>query len=135
MRFVLDASIALCWLYRDEQDNRADTALGFLRAQSYGLVPTLWWYEIRNAALVGTRRNRISEQDLSDFLVDINDLPIIAGELSDEEAVFTLARRHRLTFYDACYLELASRERLPLATLDRAMAEAATAEGVVLIGA
>jgi predicted nucleic acid-binding protein len=32
--------------------------------------------------------------------------------------LMTLARRHRLTVYDAAYLELALRENLPLLTLD-----------------
>ena len=46
----------------------------------------------------------------------------------------TLARRHRLTVYDAAYLELAVRERLDLATLDENLAEAARREGVAVIG-
>jgi predicted nucleic acid-binding protein len=46
----------------------------------------------------------------------------------------TLARRHRLTVYDAAYLELALREALPMATLDEALASAARAEGVSLVG-
>jgi predicted nucleic acid-binding protein len=45
-----------------------------------------------------------------------------------------LARRHRLTVYDAAYLELALREVVPLATLDQALAAAAQAEGVSLVG-
>ena len=52
----------------------------------------------------------------------------------DETHVLTLARRHRLTVYDAAYLELAAREALPLATLDAQLATAAQAEQVALIG-
>ena len=54
--------------------------------------------------------------------------------MPSEHGVLTLARRHRLTFYDAAYLELAVREALPLATLDQALATAARAEGVPLVG-
>jgi len=46
----------------------------------------------------------------------------------------TLARRHRLTVYDAAYRELALREALPMATLDAALASAARAEMVLLVG-
>lgn len=46
-----------------------------------------------------------------------------------------LAQRHRLTFYDAAYLELAQRERIELATLDAALIRAAASEGVALVGA
>ncbi len=49
--------------------------------------------------------------------------------------VLALARRHRLTFYDAAYLELAQREGLALATLDNELANAARAEDVQLIAA
>jgi len=48
--------------------------------------------------------------------------------------VLTLARRHRLTFYDACYLELAERRAAPLATLDATLAQAAQPENISLVG-
>jgi predicted nucleic acid-binding protein len=47
----------------------------------------------------------------------------------------SLARKRNLTVYDAAYLELAKREGLPLATLDRNLERAAIAEGVSLFGA
>jgi predicted nucleic acid-binding protein len=57
-------------------------------------------------------------------------------ERPDDQTVFSLARRHRLTFYDAAYLELAAHESIALATLDADLAAAAAAEGVpLLIGA
>lgn len=49
-------------------------------------------------------------------------------------ATLALAERHRLTLYDAAYLELAQRSRLPLATLDRQLREAGVAAGVPLLG-
>ena len=42
--------------------------------------------------------------------------------------------RTGLTAYDAAYLELAQRRRLPLATLDRALRDAATSAGVLRQG-
>ncbi|HVB15439.1 MAG TPA: type II toxin-antitoxin system VapC family toxin, partial [Stellaceae bacterium] len=52
----------------------------------------------------------------------------------DENRMIALARKHRLTVYDAAYLELALRRALPLATLDMPLAHAARAEGVPLVG-
>ena len=61
-------------------------------------------------------------------------LPIRLDHQADDGVLMALARTHRLTAYDAAYLELARRANLPLATLDIALARAASAEGVSLIG-
>jgi predicted nucleic acid-binding protein len=63
----------------------------------------------------------------------LQELPIALAALPDDAPVFTLARRHRLTFYDAAYLDLAKREQLALATLDDELAAAARLEGVALL--
>jgi len=128
----LDASIAANWCFHDEQDRRADAAferLGHERA----LVPLLWWYEIRNVVLSGERRGRITEEHTTYFLARLERLPIDLAALPDPAAILAFARRHRLTFYDAAYLELARREHLALATLDDALATAARGEDVLLI--
>jgi predicted nucleic acid-binding protein len=67
-------------------------------------------------------------------LRDISRLAVTLDGSPDEREVMALARRHRLTVYDAAYLELALREELPLATLDAALAEAARREGVLVLG-
>src|SRR5260370_884667 len=98
-------------------------------------APTLWWFEVRNALVQGERRGRFSEFATARFLRDISRLAITIDRAPSEQGVLTLARRHRLTVYDASYLELAQREALPLATLDKELATAAGAEQVPLIGA
>jgi predicted nucleic acid-binding protein len=130
--FVLDASVAACWYFEDEDDVRADAALQMLESDR-ALTPLHWWFEIRNVVVLGERRRRASEQYTAEFLSYLLKLPIDLAALPDEADVFAMARRHRLTFYDAAYLELALRERLALATLDNALAAAARAEGVALI--
>jgi predicted nucleic acid-binding protein len=131
--YVLDASVAACWCFQDEQDNRAHAAIERL-ADERALAPSHWWFEVRNILLVGERRSRISETHSTQFLVRLERLPIDLAPLPDATAIFTLARRHRLTFYDAAYLEVAQRENMALATLDDALAAAASTEGVMLIG-
>ncbi len=44
-----------------------------------------------------------------------------------------LGRRHKLSSYDAAYLELAMRLGLPLATLDKDLRKAAEAEGIAVL--
>jgi predicted nucleic acid-binding protein len=134
MPFVLDASIAACWCFHDENDPRADAAIGRLINDS-AVVPLLWWFEVRNAVLLAERRRRVTEQWAAAFFDQLHKLRIDFAELQDQDSVLVLARRHRLTFYDAAYLELAQRQGLALATLDDDLAEAARAEGVALIAA
>jgi predicted nucleic acid-binding protein len=130
--YILDASIAACWYFGDEYDPRADKALQLL-ADDSALAPYHWWFEIRNVVVLGERRGRVSEQYTADFLQRLEMYPIELAMLPDGNTIFNLARQHSLTFYDAAYLELALRERLPLATLDKALIAAARAQRVSLI--
>src|SRR5439155_4820738 len=92
-------------------------------------APILWWFEVRNGLVIAERRRRLNEQQTARALNKLSRLAIRLDQPPDEAEVMTLARRHRLTVYDAAYLELAIREALPLATLDTALADAARAEG------
>lgn len=64
----------------------------------------------------------------------LSELPIKFDDERLESTLLYLAREHRLTAYDAAYLELAVRYTLPLATLDHALAAAARAERITIIG-
>ena len=133
MPFVLDASIALAWAFADEDDLRAAAALARIRSDE-ALVPGIWWFEIRNALVVNERRGRLMEADTASFLRTLSRLAVTIDRQPGEAEVLTLARRHRLSVYDAAYLELAQRDSIPLATLDRELIGAARTERVPLIG-
>jgi predicted nucleic acid-binding protein len=133
MPFVLDASIALAWAFDDEDHPVAATALALARADE-ALVPSLWWFEVRNALVVNERRGRLTEADTAAFLWAMSRLPVTIDRTPGETQVLALARRHRLTVYDAAYLELACRADAVLATLDGDLASAARAEKVTLVG-
>ena len=132
--FVLDASVAAAWLFDDESDPRADAALTALEREG-AVVPQLWHLEVRSAVLVAERRGRIRAEESEERLRFLQQLPIRTNTDPDLAAAMKLARALGLSFYDCLYLELARRFGLPLATLDRALARAATAEGLALIAA
>jgi len=132
MAFVLDASITACWAFQDEDHPDASLTFDRMRAEE-GVVPGLWWFEVRNILIVNERRRRITEPDTSAFLLSLSRLRIRVDRVPDENGVLRLARAHRLSVYDAAYLELAQREGLPLATLDTDLQKAAVCEGVVLV--
>lgn len=130
MPFVIDSSVAAVWALRDEDEPAALAALDRLEDDG-AVVPALFWFEIRNVLVISERRNRLTVEDSRAFVRLLADLDL---EIDDtrSEAVLQLARQRRLTAYDAAYLELAGRRGLPLATLDRRLADAAVAEGIAL---
>ena len=123
--FVLDASITLVWLLDDESHEQAETALRALE-QTGAIVPDLWHSEIRNSLLVAERRNRITKTDVDERLKAVLELPISFDGAPSYDDALNLARTYQLSFYDALYLELAVRKKLPLASLDKKLLTAAT---------
>lgn len=132
MPFVVDASVAATWLLPDEGHGVAEAAYSRLLTDD-ALVPSLWWFEMRNIFVSNERRGRIGNEQTARALALLGGLPIQLDYTPDSAVILALARKHRLTAYDSAYLELAIRETIPMATLDDALARAAVAEGVELI--
>ena len=132
MPFVLDASVAACWAFDDEDHPVAALALERIRADE-AIAPNLWWFEVRNTLIINERRGRLSEADTALFLRELSRFGVMLDRTPQETAILTFARQHRLTVYDASYLELAQREAIPLATLDNHLRKAAAALGIALI--
>jgi predicted nucleic acid-binding protein len=133
MPFVVDASVVACWLLPDERHPIAAAAYTRIAVDS-AVVPALLWFELRNLLIVNERRGRLDPAKTTQALRLIRGLPVIVDTDAEEDALMRLARAHRLTVYDAAYLELAQRRGLSLATLDVALSSAARAEAVSLIG-
>jgi len=129
MRFVLDATITITWAMRDEDHPLAERAFLALQSGS-AIVPAIWWYEIRNILVLNERRNRIAPSDCAQFLLDLDQLAIDVVFPDNGVDAMELSRKFKLSVYDAAYLALAMRERLPLATLDKSLEAAAVAAGI-----
>jgi predicted nucleic acid-binding protein len=134
MGLVPDASAFLCLAFKDEGLAYGFSVVDAVRDQG-GLVPPIFWYEIRNALIVNERRRRIAPSETATFLALLDELPLSIEPLPADSGVLQLAREHQLSVYDASYLELALREGLPLATLDNALAQATKKCKVSLWGA
>jgi predicted nucleic acid-binding protein len=132
MRLVLDASVAACWAFADEDHPIATLTLERLRTEEAN-APSLWWFELRNTLIVSERRKRLTEKDSNHFLHDLTKLGVQLDHSPIDADVLRLARTHHLSVYDASYLELALRRACPLATLDKALRKAAKSAGVALI--
>jgi predicted nucleic acid-binding protein len=131
-RFVLDCSVALAWYFPDENDTYANSVLDGLEVDR-AVTPTVWTLEFLNAFLVAERRGRISAHHTAQCLAEVSVLPVeqVLWEPDGTSGrVMDLGRRLNLSAYDACYLELAMRLGLPIATLDERLKSAAAQAGV-----
>ena len=137
MIFVLDASVTLSWLLADGKAtdrNFADAVLNALkRAGTLAVVPATWGLEVSNVLARAEARTVLTEAQSGAFLEMLDAAPIRADDATFAKALedtLHLARRYRLSAYDASYLEVALRSGLPLATLDEDLAKAARKAGV-----
>lgn len=128
---VLDSSVTMAWVLRDEQSAQADATLEQV-ASIGGVAPALWWVEVRNVLVTAKRRGRLTPEDTTVALHALDALGIHLDHAPDNASLFRLARTHRLSAYDVLYLELALRQQRPLATLDHKLHAAAQAEGIML---
>jgi predicted nucleic acid-binding protein len=131
--FVLDASTALSWCFRDEKSEQNSNAFDRIAFAERVFVTSFWWYEVMNAFLYAERRNRITAAITSEFLGELGSIQVVVDVPPSEMIIGVtqkFCRKHALTAYDAAYLELAMREQVPLATLDRDLRKAAQAENV-----
>jgi len=134
--FVVDNSVALTWCFEDER-TPATTALLEQVGELGGLAPMLWPLEAVNGLLVAERRGRLDASRHRRLAGFLHALPITLDAETASQAwteTMHLAVRFGLSAYDAAYLELAQRRKLPLASLDRDLRSAATALGLSVLG-
>jgi predicted nucleic acid-binding protein len=133
---VIDASATLASIYPDETTAAITAVFNRVIAED-AWVPGLWRIEIANSLAWSVRRGRMSLARRDEALVDLARLPIFDDTETAAHVwgrTLLLADVHRLTVYDAIYLELALRLSLPLATLDEDLRRAAQQERIPLLG-
>jgi predicted nucleic acid-binding protein len=133
---VLDASSTLDWFNRPPDAPGGNGLLDRVM-QAGAWVPALWKLEVANALHFSAMHGRREASFVAMSLADLETLPIAIDNETDVRAwsdTLELARLHKLTLYDAAYLELAVRRGLPMATLDGELRAAAEAENVAVLG-
>ncbi|HEY2481649.1 MAG TPA: type II toxin-antitoxin system VapC family toxin [Caulobacteraceae bacterium] len=137
MSVVIDASMAISWLFDDEHTDAAHAVM--LRAVAEGaIVPSLWRLEVANVLRNAARRGRCDEAYVDRSLERLGRLPVAVDDETDQHAwgeTRALSREQGLTLYDAAYLELAIRKALPLASCDADLVAAAGRRNVETLSA
>jgi predicted nucleic acid-binding protein len=126
LSLILDASMAIAWVFDDEGPQPLNI---LIRVRADGaVVPSHWRLEIASALRSAVTRRRYTERFVSECLADLGNLPIVVDGETDSRAwgrTRKLSNEYDLTVYDAAYLELALRRKLPLASCDQALIAAA----------
>ncbi len=132
MPLVVDCSVTLPWFLEDERSRFTEDLLDTIDREEYW-APSIWGLEMLSGLMAAERRKRIDRQWRIDSVDKASRLKVrLDPALPDIKAIGMLAERHGLSAYDASYLELAVRRGFALATLDRALAQAAADEGVAV---
>jgi len=131
-RFVLDASVTMCWCFTDEQNELSRHSLQALR-DGEAVVPAIWTLEVANVLLIAERRKRLTRAESEQFLSLLEALPItidICSIQAISSRILALGRDYQLSSYHAAYLAIAMQEGLPLATNDANLLRAMAMLGV-----
>jgi predicted nucleic acid-binding protein len=137
MRCVIDASAIGAILLPDEAIHHAP-ALESLLLDAELVQPNHWPIELAGLVLRASRRNRLP---IAARAMVRDQIALLVGSAEIETrntalAAFDLAVEYHISVYDAAYLELALRARLPLMTRDGPLANVLPQAGVErLIGA
>lgn len=128
--FVVDASVSAAWFLPDEATDFTRAALqATIGADIW--VPMLWLPEMANLLHGAQRRRRITAAQRIELAAAASALRLlVCREPVSLQTLDALAAEYGLSAYDACYLELALRRQLPLATLDEVLLKAMVKAGV-----
>ena len=126
---VVDASMALSWIFEDERNDYSLQVATYVREHG-AAAPALWRWEVQNSLLTALRRKRITEDALASHMEDIVAIAIDIDVPFGFGTELTLAKQFNLTAYDAAYLELAMRRNCKLATNDTDLIKAAKSLGI-----
>lgn len=131
---VVDSSMFGPLFFEDKKDELFGE-LPELISGEHCIVPQHWHLEVTNQILSGLRRKRMTDKMAEQSVAQIELFPITVDDLTAQRISesYSLASNHGLTVYDAAYLELAIRRRMPIVTYDKALRKAALAENVAVL--
>ncbi|MFN0278343.1 MAG: type II toxin-antitoxin system VapC family toxin [Pyrinomonadaceae bacterium] len=135
MSFVLDASVTMRWFFEDGSQSDRDYSDAVLKKMknSKVSVPVTWGLELANVLARAEKKLEATAKRIDAFVERLRHIDVLVDDATFEFALsdtLYLARKYKLSSYDASYLELAMRLKLPLATLDENLRKAAKKVGV-----
>ena len=133
MAFVADNSVVVGWYFENQATVYTDQVLDRLTGEN-AHVPSLWVLEFSNVLRKAKHAGKLDSERTEEIIELVNGLPIAVDYTPTNIADnLKLATKYGLSSYDAAYLELAIRLRLPMDTKDVALVAAATRAGIEMV--
>ena len=122
---VADTSVIVPWLKQNEEEfssNSLQLFRDFIDEKIRIVVPQLFFYEITNFAVLGSKNERFPEA----ILKNLFELDFIVHELMPWNFmdIGRLAHEKKITVYDATYYYVAETLKVPLYTADEQLVRA-----------
>ena len=132
MAFVADNSVIVGW-FVESQSNTYSRDLLDRAAKDDVHVPMIWRAEFASVLLAFSHNRRLQPAQVPAIIEHIERLDLIDDAVPPSvRTLVELGRRYALAAYDASYLELALRLKLPLAAHDGPLRKAAGRAGILL---
>jgi predicted nucleic acid-binding protein len=128
---VLDVSVALRWVVQALATPYSNGVMAAMVRET-AAVPACWLIALTDAVNGAEHSGLITPPVTAAKFATLCKYPIWFDDETDPRLwrdIFPLARTHNLSVFDAAYLELALRLKLPLATTDPALSRAANTAG------
>jgi predicted nucleic acid-binding protein len=135
MTYVFDSSFIAAILIPDEKNPRIDKIHAAIEKEDEIFVPQLFWYEIVNVFKNLLRRKRCSYNEVMNLFPSLGAIRLTVDfetRVAYSQKLLQLCHDFNLSSYDAAYLELASRKKAVLCTLDEDLRIAARKNGVIV---
>lgn len=118
-KVVIDASVALAFLLPDEKETKVDLLfLAFTKGKTKIIVPGVFYFEVFNGLRSAVLSKRIKSKLAQNLLINFLKIKLVVSK-ADWLKCFRLALKEKISYYDASYLSLAKKEKIPLFTLDK----------------
>lgn len=120
--YVVDASVGTMLYLNEEHSLRARTLFSALVAQPQTrlYVPDLFYIEMANVLLKAVRTGRCARDAAAASIVDLCSLSLLSVQTQSlAGAALGIAQAKGISAYDACYVALSDRVRVPLVTADQ----------------
>jgi len=129
--FILDCSVYMSWCLNEATIKASSKILHSITKHGI-IVPSLWVYEVTNVLTVSVRGNKLTVADAHGLINDIQLLPIEFDKPTTENMsnIFNIANEHKLSAYDAAYIELALRTNTQIASFDKDIAKVSGKLGI-----